>query len=299
MQEAFTRAREQMRREKLALARAGTVLRHVREPLARLRTELGRMPVVAGMLGGDYDTIAMLKMHADELELTDEQKGRIGEIKSSYRRDAIERDAAIEIAQLDLEELEGADAPDLAAIEGKMREIADLKIERRMAEHRIREEVHGLLTAEQLEKVEELERTPLRRLMLRRYGVGDDEDGFSWLVPDVEHFDIEIPEEIELEWTDELDGPVHLYEDGDAFIFRDGGEFDVFEVPEGDAFFLQHGELEDLEEMIESGEVKHLEIPEGDVYIWVSPDGDEHRIEIRKSVKKRQAEQEEEGGRVR
>lgn len=293
MREAMAKARTAMEHNKQALEESGHVLRRMREPLARMRGTLRAMPRGMQIHSGGHDPVAMLKMHADELELTDDQKERIGEIKRGYERAAIEREAAIKIAKLDLDGLKGAEDLDLGAIEAKLGEVAGLKVQGEMDDLRLKRDLHAVLTAEQLEKAKKLAESPMANVFMRRYAKPFEAgEGLSWVTPDMEHFEFKLPDDMEFGWVDEFEGP--MLEGHNEFMFAPemDGEFNILEMPEHGAFFLKDGEFENLEEMIESGELEHIESPDGDVYIWVTPDGEEHRIEIRKKVKKKETKEE-------
>jgi len=94
--------------------------------------------------------------NAEELELTETQQQSIREAQREHRRNDIRRDADIEIAELELEEMMEADALDLDAIETHMRQIANLQVDERMANLRMDGTVRDLLTVEQLDQLDEM-----------------------------------------------------------------------------------------------------------------------------------------------
>lgn len=94
--------------------------------------------------------------HAEDLELSEDQQDRIRSIRRQHRRDEISRNAAIEVAELDLDELmQDAERADLDAVEAQMMEIARLRVEGRIADLRVRRQVEETLTAEQIEQLDE------------------------------------------------------------------------------------------------------------------------------------------------
>lgn len=106
-------------------------------------------------LGGP--SAASILARAEELELDDQQIERIRAAERDHRRAEIERDAAIEVAELDLEELMTAgDSPDLQAVEAKMMDIAALRVQARIAGLRLRQDVEAVLTAEQRAELDEM-----------------------------------------------------------------------------------------------------------------------------------------------
>ncbi|MFQ5744738.1 MAG: hypothetical protein ACE5HV_14295 [Acidobacteriota bacterium] len=102
------------------------------------------------------DTTRRVLAHADEMELTDQQEQSIRQAQREQRREQIRRDADMEIAELDLEELFDHEAADLDTIEQLLRQLSNLQVEEQMANLRLDRSVRGLLTAEQLEKLDEL-----------------------------------------------------------------------------------------------------------------------------------------------
>ncbi len=94
--------------------------------------------------------------NAEELELTEAQQQSIREAQRDHRRNDIRRDADIEIAELELDEMMEADALDLDAIDAHMRQIANLQVDERMGNLRMDGTVRDLLTVEQLDQLEEM-----------------------------------------------------------------------------------------------------------------------------------------------
>jgi Spy/CpxP family protein refolding chaperone len=93
---------------------------------------------------------------AGDLGLPAAQQQTIRDTQRSHRREEIRRDADVEIAELELEEMMEADTLDLDAIESHMRQIANLQVDERMANLRLDRSVREVLTAEQVDKLEEL-----------------------------------------------------------------------------------------------------------------------------------------------
>lgn len=94
--------------------------------------------------------------NSEELELTDPQQETIRDVQRSHRRDEIRRDADIEIAELELEEMMEVEILDLNAIESHMRQVANLQVDERMANLRLDGAVRDLLTPEQIDKLGEM-----------------------------------------------------------------------------------------------------------------------------------------------
>lgn len=108
---------------------------------------------------------------AGKLGLSDAQLEEIRELHRRHRLESIQRRADIEIAELELEDLMDDPAVDLATVERKMRELAELRIQDRVTGLQLRQQVHGVLTPEQRDKLDEL--CPRRGILhLRRPGGG-------------------------------------------------------------------------------------------------------------------------------
>lgn len=103
--------------------------------------------------------------NAEELELTEAQEQSIRQAQRDHRRNEIRRDADIEIAELELDDMMDADDLELDAIESHLRQIANLQVDGRMATLRMDRAVRDILTVEQFDKLEEL--SP--RVLFRAY----------------------------------------------------------------------------------------------------------------------------------
>ncbi len=161
---------------------------------------------------------------ADDLELTEQQEDEIREMRRQDRRASIERDAAIEVAGLDLEELmEDPHAADLGAVEQQMQAIGNLRIASRIAGLRLSQQVWAMLTAAQREQLQDDRHNVF---MLRRDGPhgwafsGDDGGDFV--------FDLDSNDFMPEEWMNDLDFDFDFDfgSDGDLpfglWRFRDG-----------------------------------------------------------------------------
>lgn len=104
--------------------------------------------------------------NADDLELTETQETGIRDTQRAHRRDEIRRDADIEIAELELEEMMETDDLDLDAIESHMRQVANLQVDERMANLRLDRAIRDLLSDEQIDKLEEMSPS---RVLIERY----------------------------------------------------------------------------------------------------------------------------------
>ena len=90
----------------------------------------------------------MLQRRAD-LGLTPEQVTRLEGLRDGFAREAIRRDADLRIAELDLQALLDQDPLDIGKVETKVREVAQLRADLRIARLRTIEQGKALLTPEQ------------------------------------------------------------------------------------------------------------------------------------------------------
>jgi Spy/CpxP family protein refolding chaperone len=93
--------------------------------------------------------ITIMLHHRNELGLSAEQVSRLEALRGDFTREAIRRGADIRIAELDLASLLEQDPLDLAKVEAKVREVAQLRADLRIARLRAIEQGKGVLTPEQ------------------------------------------------------------------------------------------------------------------------------------------------------
>ena len=107
--------------------------------------------VMERMMGDPTDRplITMMLHHRAELGLSADQVNRLETLRGDFTREAIRRGADIRIAELDLATLLEQDPVDLAKVEAKVRESAQLRADLRIARLRTVEQGKAVLTAEQ------------------------------------------------------------------------------------------------------------------------------------------------------
>jgi Spy/CpxP family protein refolding chaperone len=93
--------------------------------------------------------ITIMLHHRSELALSPEQVSRLEALRGEFAREAIRRDADIRIAEMDLAALLAQEPADLAKVEAKVREVAQLRADLRIARLRTIEQGRTLLTPEQ------------------------------------------------------------------------------------------------------------------------------------------------------
>jgi len=148
---------------KALLDQAATELRALGAQLQQ-HMEMGRGPM-GGMMGpgqrgpamtgpgpvspAERPLISIMLQRRADLGLTPEQVTRLEGLRDGFAREAIRRDADLRIAELDLQALLDQDPLDMAKVETKVREVAQLRADLRIARLRTIEQGKALLTPEQ------------------------------------------------------------------------------------------------------------------------------------------------------
>ena len=127
---------------------------HMRHGRGMLGPGMG--PGGPGLSPTERPLITMMLHHRSDLGLTDEQVGRLEALRGDFAREAIRRDAEIRIAELDLAALLEGDPVDVAKAEAKIREVAQLRADLRVARLRTIEQGKAVLTAEQKARLQSL-----------------------------------------------------------------------------------------------------------------------------------------------
>ena len=105
-----------------------------------------------GHHGGAGHFLRHLLMHQKEIGLSEEQTGTIKALQLELDKTRIRTEAEIEVAERELHELVRDEKADLAAIEAKLRQGAELEVGLRMTAVKTRRAAMALLTPEQREK---------------------------------------------------------------------------------------------------------------------------------------------------
>jgi hypothetical protein len=100
--------------------------------------------------------ISLMLEHREALGLSPEQTGRLETLRAEFAREAIRREAEIRIAEMDLAALLDQDPLDLPRVEAKVRELAQLRADLRIARLRTIEQGKAVLTAEQRARLQSL-----------------------------------------------------------------------------------------------------------------------------------------------
>ena len=102
---------------------------------------------------GERPLITQALNQREQLGLSGEQVAALEKARAEFEQDARQRQAEIQAAERQLGELLRADAVDLAGVEAKVREIARLQADLRLARIQTLEKGKTILTAEQRKKL--------------------------------------------------------------------------------------------------------------------------------------------------
>jgi Spy/CpxP family protein refolding chaperone len=101
-----------------------------------------------------------------DLNLNEQQRTSINEIKSKMMKDTIRRSADMRIMQIELNDLLDQDPVDMKTVEAKLKQLEAMKTEMRLSHLKTREEIKAKLTPEQRKEfLEMLEERPMMKGM--------------------------------------------------------------------------------------------------------------------------------------
>jgi len=125
--------------------------------------EMGGHGMGSGMMGCcDMDGQMMGTEHLKSLNLDEQQKALIGEIKSRMMKETIRRTADMRIVQIELKDLLSQDPVDMKAVEAKVKQLEMMKTEMHLSHIKAMEECKTKLTPEQRKKfIEMIETGPM------------------------------------------------------------------------------------------------------------------------------------------
>lgn len=107
------------------------------------------------------------------LNLDEQQKAFMGEIKSRMKKETIRRTADMRIVQIELKELLSQDAVDMKAVEAKVKQLELMRTDKHLSHIKAMEECKTKMTPEQRKKFREMiEAGP----MMEGMGMGHDHE---------------------------------------------------------------------------------------------------------------------------
>ena len=104
------------------------------------------------MMWADHD----MSQHLMGLNLDEQQKASIGEIRSRMMKETIRRTAEMRIIRIELKDLLSKDPVDMTAVEAKVKQLAALKTEMHLSHIKAMEDCKTKLTPEQRKKLREM-----------------------------------------------------------------------------------------------------------------------------------------------
>jgi len=109
-----------------------------------------------GMRGDDGPGIGHLLQVADEIGLTEQQRDQLKKMQLEFRTQQIDREAELEKAQVQLRALMADKNAAEAEVLRKIDDVARLKGEMHKMRYTHRKQIHGVLTDEQVGKLQQL-----------------------------------------------------------------------------------------------------------------------------------------------
>jgi len=100
--------------------------------------------------------ISIMLEHKQDLGLNAEQERKLRDLRTEFAKESVRRGAEIRVAEIELDSLLEQDQWDLAKIEPKVKQIATLQGDLRLARIKMPEAGRAVLTAEQLEKLKQV-----------------------------------------------------------------------------------------------------------------------------------------------
>lgn len=137
----------------------GGLVEHFRGLGAQLERHFRGGPGGMGPMWGspaERPLVSFMLEHRDELALTPDQTSRLEALRGDFAREAVRREADIRVAEMDLQALLEQDPLDMPKVEAKIRDLAQLRAELRVARLRTIEQGKAVLTPEQRIKLQGL-----------------------------------------------------------------------------------------------------------------------------------------------
>jgi hypothetical protein len=100
--------------------------------------------------------LTMMLHHSQDLGLSPEQEQTLRDLRTAFEKEAVRRTAEIRVLQIDVDALLEQERWDLAQLEPKVRQVAALQGELRIARLKTLAAGRALLTPQQLEKLKQI-----------------------------------------------------------------------------------------------------------------------------------------------
>ena len=119
--------------------------------------DMGGHGMGSGMMCGcGMDGQMMGTEHLKSLNLDEQQKAFIGEIKSRMQKETIRRTADMRIVQIELKDLLSKDPVDMKAVEAKAKQLEMMRTEMHLSHIKAMEDCKAKLTPQQRKKLREM-----------------------------------------------------------------------------------------------------------------------------------------------
>lgn len=107
------------------------------------------------MMSHEGPLITIMLEHSQELGLTLQQQQKLSDLRTEFSKESVRRTAEIRVAEIELDTLLEQDQWDLSKIEPKVKQIAALQGDLRLARIKTLAAGRAVLTPEQLEKLKQ------------------------------------------------------------------------------------------------------------------------------------------------
>jgi len=101
--------------------------------------------------------------YADKLQLTKEQRDKIDSIHTAHKKDMIKKQAELQIANVDLEDLMKKEEPNISAISDQIKKISSMEADIKIAQIKIKIDVKSVLTKDQQDNLKMIKKHELHQ----------------------------------------------------------------------------------------------------------------------------------------
>ncbi len=108
------------------------------------------------MTSHEAPLITIMLEHSQELGLSPDQENRLRDLRTEFSKEWVRRNADIRVAEIELDSLLAQDKWDLAKIEPKVKQIASLQGDLRLARIKTLAAARDVLTPDQLQKLKQV-----------------------------------------------------------------------------------------------------------------------------------------------
>ena len=116
----------------------------------------GMMKGMHGKMQGMHQGFGFYVNFAGKLSLTDAQLEQLRSMKFAFEKANIQREAALDIAKLELKQLQAADPVDAKKVEAKIREVYNKKADLKVALFQAKQKAFAVLTDDQKAQVKSM-----------------------------------------------------------------------------------------------------------------------------------------------